>query len=303
MRYCFFFAVIAACTASGFAQDTPAAATVSPAPAATVTVMDPVLRRAQEEVEKVRGLVGSGVLPRARLADAEAHLLDMQDDAAIRNSLYQKDITVEQADSMVELTARRVARRQAATEERFKLLSQGIIAQSELTDAVSQLDQAKREHTWAETRARLARELVDLAKNEQEIMHQMELSASAHASPGGGLLQHFVGSNRFDMTQFASIDRAFEGRFAHALPVSAMGETEVHRSLGFDHRNRVDVALQPELPEGVWLRNYLTAHNIPFFAFKSAVAHKATGAHIHIGPPSLHYIAQAHPHSVTGGTN
>ena len=105
------------------------------------------------------------------------------------------------------------------------------------------------------------------------------------------------------MGQFASIDRAFETRFAHPLPVSAMGETEVHRSLGFDHRNRIDVALQPELPEGLWLRNYLTAHNIPFFAFKSAVAHKATGAHIHIGPPSLHYIAQAHPRAISGGAN
>ena len=298
MRPCILLVVIALFRVSAFGQDSPSVTSAG----ATVTT-DPVLRRAEEEVEKVRGLVDAGVLPRARLASAQSHLLDMQDDAAIRNSLYQKDITVEQADVMVDVTARRVARQQAAAEDRFKLLSQGIIAQSELTDAVSQLEQAKREHTWAESRARFAREMVDLAKNEQEMMRQVELSASGHPIASGGMIQHFVGSNRFDMTQFASIDRAFEVRFAHPLPVSAMGETEVHRSLGFDHRNRVDVALQPDLPEGLWLRGYLEAHNIPFFAFKSAVAHKATGAHIHIGPPSLHYVAQARPRGVSGGAN
>jgi hypothetical protein len=215
--------------------------------------------------------------------------------------LYQKDITVEQADALVDLTADRVARRQKFAEDRFKLLDQGIIAQSELSDAVALLDQAKREHTWAESRARMARELVELAKNEQETMRQLELSSNGHASPGGGMIQHFVGSNRFDLLQFASIDRAFELRFSHPLPVSAMGETEVHRSLGFDHTNRVDVALAPDQPEGLWLRSYLTAHNIPFFAFKSAVAHKATGAHIHIGPPSLHYLTQARLHTAAHG--
>ncbi len=292
MRSCFFLLVITSCGLLPLRAQAPASASV-----------DPVLRRAQEEVDKVQGLVDSGVLPRARLEDAKAHLLDMEDDAIIRNSLYQKDITVEQADALVDLTAKRVARRQHVIEERYKLLAQGIIAQSELGNAVDQLNTAQREHTFAESRAHFAREMVDLAKNEQEIMRQIEQSASGHLMPGGGMIQHFVGSNRFDITQFPSIERAFKSRFAHPLPVSAMGETEVHRSLGFDHRNRIDVALQPELPEGLWLRNYLAAHNIPFFAFRSAVAHKATGAHIHIGPPSLHYIAQAHPRALTGGVN
>jgi hypothetical protein len=257
---------------------------------------DPIVRRAQAEVDKIQGLVSTGVLPRARLDEAKASLADIQDDAVIRNSLYQKDITVDQADAMVDLTAKRVVRRQKIMEDRYKLLSAGIIAQSELGSAVEALGQAKREHTWAETRARLARELVELAKNEQDVMRQLELSGKTN---GGGMVQHFVGSNRFNMGQFTSIDRAFEIRFAHPLPVSAMGETEVHKSLGYDHRNRVDVALQPDQPEGLWLRHYLTAHNIPFFAFRSAVARKATGAHIHIGPPSLHYLVQT-PHVING---
>jgi hypothetical protein len=66
-----------------------------------------------------------------------------------------------------------------------------------------------------------------------------------------------------------------------------MGETAVHRAMGFDHRGRVDVALAPDAPEGEWLRAYLMLKRIPFFTFREAVPGKATGAHIHIGPQSV----------------
>ncbi len=251
----------------------------------------PAVRHAQAELEKVRGLVESGVLPRARLEQAQNALSDAQDDALIRASLYQKDITVEQADALVALTSNRMERRQKSLNERNKLLAEGIIAKSEVGDAQTGLDDAKRDLDWAKNRAQLACELAEIAKSEQEIMRQMALAANT-PSGSNGIVEHFVGTNQFDLKQLPGIERAFEGRFAHTMPVSALGETSVHRALGFDHRNRVDIALQPDQPEGQWLRKYLSAHNIPYFAFRGAVAHKATGAHIHIGPPSLHYIAQ-----------
>jgi len=89
------------------------------------------------------------------------------------------------------------------------------------------------------------------------------------------------------------VSAAFEHRFLKPLPVSAMGETAVHRALGFDHRGRVDVALIPDQPEGVWLRQYLEARRIPYFAFWQASPGKATGAHIHIGPESTRLSAVA----------
>ena len=88
------------------------------------------------------------------------------------------------------------------------------------------------------------------------------------------------------MATFAKVDAAFERRFGKTLPVSAMGETAVHRTLGFDHRGRVDVAIFPDTAEGNWLRDYLSKNRIPYFAFRQAVPGKATGAHIHIGPMS-----------------
>jgi hypothetical protein len=59
--------------------------------------------------------------------------------------------------------------------------------------------------------------------------------------------------------------------------------------MGFDHSGRVDVALHPDTAEGAWLLEYLTAHRIPFYAFRQAVPGKATGAHIHIGPGSTRF--------------
>jgi hypothetical protein len=69
--------------------------------------------------------------------------------------------------------------------------------------------------------------------------------------------------------------------------VSARGATATHRALGFDHRGRVDIALNPDQREGVWLLNYLKRLKIPYYAFRAAVRGKATAPHIHLGPPSL----------------
>ncbi|MCX6623679.1 MAG: hypothetical protein NTY38_21945, partial [Acidobacteria bacterium] len=90
----------------------------------------------------------------------------------------------------------------------------------------------------------------------------------------------------FAIAELEPIAHAFLAKFSHSLPVSASGETAVHKALGFDHRGRVDIALSPDQPEGKWLRGYLESHRIPYFAFRRAVPGKATAAHIHIGPPS-----------------
>ena len=100
------------------------------------------------------------------------------------------------------------------------------------------------------------------------------------------IAERFDGDGVFTSTDFRRVESAFTMHFARPLPVSAMGETAVHRALGFDHRSRVDVAVHPDQPEGVWLREYLNQNRIPYFAFRQAVPGKATGAHIHIGPMS-----------------
>jgi hypothetical protein len=93
-------------------------------------------------------------------------------------------------------------------------------------------------------------------------------------------------AGRFRLSDTKSIGAAFRQAFFRPLPLSAYGATAVHRYLGLDHRNGVDVAVHPDQPEGIWLRRYLIAHNMPYFAFTHAIRGKATAAHIHIGPGS-----------------
>jgi len=286
MRLCFTIALLA-CGLTMAAQN------VGDSNTDASKVDDPNVRRAKADLSNIESLVSSGVLPRARLQDAQNKLADVQDEQAIRAALGKQDISVEDADAMVQLTVRRVERRQEAVDRGRKLLAMGIVAKSEISGSEEALAQAEREHDWAMNRAKLAREIQELAKTEQEMMRL------AQSSPA--TVEHFVGSNHFDLSQFPAIDQAFQARFAHPLPVSAMGESAVHRSLGFDHRNRVDIALVPDQAEGQWLRQYLTARNIPYFAFRTAVLGQATGAHIHIGPPSDRYVAQANVKSRAAG--
>ena len=75
------------------------------------------------------------------------------------------------------------------------------------------------------------------------------------------------------------------------IPVSADGQTAVHTVLGFNHAGRIDIALNPDQSEGAWLLRYLQRNHIPYYAFRTAVAHKATGAHIHLGPGSTRLSA------------
>jgi hypothetical protein len=99
--------------------------------------------------------------------------------------------------------------------------------------------------------------------------------------------EHYEGGGAFDEARdLPPLEFAFSSKFDRPLPISAEGETEVHRALGFDHRGRVDVAVVPSAPEGLWLREYLQLRKIPYYAFSRAIPGKATAAHIHIGPGS-----------------
>ena len=100
-------------------------------------------------------------------------------------------------------------------------------------------------------------------------------------------MEHFEGAGDFlESRDLKPIEFAFAKQFDRELPISADGETSLHRALGLDHRGRVDVAVAPNTPEGIWLRGYLKARNIPYYAFTHAMPGKATAAHIHIGPGS-----------------
>ncbi len=256
----------------------PVPAAAAPAPATT----DPEVLRAQTTIEKLRGLVNAGVAPRIQLEKAEDNLADLQDAAYLRKMLLVQDLTEEQSDEIVAAAGRRFDRRKKAFDDAKKLVEANVAPQLSLGTLLVELDLARKEYDLAESRARLTREIAEMAQAEATLSNQ--LSESAVEAPA--IEDRFDGNGIFTPAIFSQIATAFEARFGKPLPVSAMGETEVHRALGFDHRGRVDVAVHPDTPEGVWLRQYLTANDIPFLAFRQAVPGKATGAHIHLGPMS-----------------
>ena len=278
------------------------AQTARPTPGSTlndVALEDPSVLRAKFNLDKIRDMVESGTLPRVRLADAEERLADAIDESAYTRAIYGKDLTPDQAAETVAAVQRRLERRKKKALEQQQLLSQGIISQSEYNQAIGDIDRVTREYEWAVAREKLVAEVANFANAEMALLKQME-----ERSPiGGGMIEQFVGSNEFTAEDFNKVQRAYTARFSHGLPISANGETAVHRSMGFDHSNRIDVALYPDSTEGQWLRHYLTANRFPFFAFRGAVAHQATGAHIHMGPPSTRYVQARASSAVSSGGN
>ncbi len=245
---------------------------------------DPEVARARIELNRIRAMVETGALPRIQVQKAEEAVIDATDAAAIRKSIYSQDLTEEQANELVAAANRRFERRKKAYDDAKKLVDVGAMASQPLGNLLQDMDFARKECELASTRADLAQQIAAMAEAEAAAQAHM----AEHPSEAPKIAERFDGDGIFTPEMLSRVAAAYAQRFGKPLPVSANGETAVHRALGFDHRGRVDVALHPDQPEGVWLRDYLKARRIPYFAFSQAVPGKATGAHIHMGPVSTH---------------
>jgi hypothetical protein len=248
-------------------------------PVAAQASGDEEVTRARQELSRIEGLVQSGVLPPAQLEKARDAVQDAEDGALLRKSIFQTDLTEEQADALVAAAKRQLDRRQHAYDTTKQLVDAGAAAQISLSPLLVDLDFARKQADLADTRARLAREMVQAAEMEVTLETRLKQAPDEALK----IAERFDGNGIFTPQILLRIESAFAAHFGHGLPITADGETAVHRALGFDHRGRVDVGVHPDQPEGVWLREYLTVNHIPFFAFRAAVPGKATGAHIHLG--------------------
>jgi hypothetical protein len=263
---------------------------VTPA-AASSKADEEIIARAQQELEKIRTLVDAGALPRKRLEMAELAVQDAEDEAVLRQSLYGKltvqDTTRDEVQAMVTAAKRLYDRQRIRFDEAEALVNQGVTSRSMMTPILEDLDSRRKTLDLAQSRARLWDQLA--------VMARAEVTAESQSGAGdfNGVKHRFDGKGSFSTSQFKAVETAFEQKFHKQLPISALGETALHKSLGFDHRGRVDVAVSPDQAEGSWLRTYLEQHEIPYFAFRAAVAGSATGPHIHMGPPSTRYFVSA----------
>lgn len=256
-----------------------------PADAIQPNQNDPAVVRARQVLEQVTRLVSSGALPAIRLRKAREDVEDALDASILKTSLYSNDLLPEQADQMIYVAQRMVIRRQKALLDMQELVSAGVISRSEAEASGVNLQHAQDELEWAESRAQLVQQVAESVRLAKEIA-SLETQAESHPEWAGKVYTKYDGSGVFTSADRKSLETAYMAQFSRPLPISADGETALHRSMGFDHRGRVDVAVTPDQPEGRWLMKYLESKHIPFFAFRAAVPHQATGAHIHVGPGS-----------------
>ena len=241
------------------------------------------LTRARQHLDSIRQQAAAGLLPTAAIADAEAAVEDISDEALLDQTLYGRiqieDLTEAQADTMVSAAGRRVERVRKQLEPVQKMVEEGIAPQSRSADLEAQLAARLQALEQARARAALLMQIVDMAHAEAAIIPDQ-------IAPAWRAKEHVLGDHLLESSDIREITLAFEKQFREPFPVSARGETAVHRAMGFDHTGRIDVALTPDSSEGVWLRKYLEGKSIPYYAFRIAIPGKATAPHIHIGPPS-----------------
>src|ERR1019366_3988161 len=186
---------------------------------------------------------------------------------------------------------RRYMRRKRAYAAAKQAVDTGKAAAGALEPLRREMELARKVCDVAESLGRRNYELAATAQADWELERRLAYIPSTMV----GLTERFDGGSAFTDVDLAEMEQSFLKHFGKPLPVSSRGESAIHRAMGFDHRGRFDVAVSPWQPEGVWARRYLTEKHATFLALRSAVPGKATGAHIHIGPPSSHRAPKGYP--------
>lgn len=252
----------------------------SPAdPPSYSTLADTQILRLRSELDRTRELVANGTLARVRLKEAEEALADAEDEGVLAHTLYGskpvEKYTDADAEAMLGAAQRRVDRQRATVEEKRKLLGTGVIAAVDFESVTAALETREQVLVLAKNRLRLLEDLRQMAETERK--------AAAAVPSLANSMTRYDGNGAFTLADVPAIENQFEKQFHHDLPISALGQTTVHQALGLDHRNRVDVAVNPNSAEGLWLRRLLERLHVPYLAFSNAVAGAATAPHIHIG--------------------
>lgn len=242
------------------------------------------ISKAAEELERLRELAKIGAISQSRLRQAEEKLADARDEDILRRLIYGKigveSLSETQAKEMVEAAQRRVDRVAARYNDQRELVAQGVLPPRHVEDIERDLAERRLAMQLAESRAQIFSELLSMAKAEEFLVEEDE---ELGARP---LIESYKGIGGFKEPQLRYIEAAFEKQFGKPLPVSARGQTALHTSLGFDHSGRVDVGVNPDEEEGVWLRKLLETLKVPYIALRAMIPGASTAPHIHIGLPS-----------------
>ncbi|HEY6046196.1 MAG TPA: hypothetical protein VIU65_06295, partial [Pyrinomonadaceae bacterium] len=99
----------------------------------------------------------------------------------------------------------------------------------------------------------------------------------------------YAGAGGWALSQAPKIESFFQQTFKRPLPIAVFGQGAIHDRWRLDHRNAMDLSINPNSAEGQVLMDFLQRNGVPFSAFRGAIPGVATGPHIHIGRPSHRY--------------
>src|SRR6267378_6313883 len=172
-----------------------------------------------------------------------------------------------------------------------KLSADGLISQREVEQAEHALADANLKVTEAQTQisgadTQIAQVLIEIEGDKQ--------IAKLGRLPKGGLIKttsfiRYAGAGSWVLSQAGKVEGFFQETFKRPLPIAVFGQGSIHNQWHLDHRNAMDISLNPDGPEGQALMEFLRRSGIPFSAFRGAIPGVATGPHIHIGMPSHRY--------------
>ena len=172
-----------------------------------------------------------------------------------------------------------------------ELFTQGLISKRELEIA---------ERTVSEVKVKLAdvHQQMDSADTQiAQVLVEVESEkqmAKLRKIPKGGMLMttamvRFNGAGPWSIALSSTVDAFFRQKFGRPLPIAVLGQGSIHNKWRLDHRNAMDLSLNPNGAEGQAVMDYLRSRGIPFSAFRQAIPGTATGPHIHVGLPSHRY--------------
>ena len=213
-------------------------------------------------------------------------------DAQLERAATDYKSNLDRLLTLYEDDSKRAEERLTKTRE---LLAQGLVTRREV-DTAEEAAVRTRERV-AETQAQLqgadvliAEALVEAQAEEPRRRVRPTAPHAVNSLVRTTAYIRYGGAGAWSLSDAAGIKQFFSRRFGRALPIGAFGQSALHDRWGYDHRNAMDVGVNPDSNEGQALMEYLRANGIPFTAFHFAVPGKATGPHIHVGFPS-HRIA------------
>lgn len=203
---------------------------------------------------------------------------------------YKKNL--EQLISLYEKDVKQAEEKSAKLKE---LYAQGLVSKRDVEEGELSVTRAKAKISEARKQMKVADEQVAEMMVEAKAMEEM---AKAPPPVKGRLTTttsyiRYGGSGSWLLSESWKIQQFFLQRFGRQLPISAYGQSSLHNRWGLDHRNAMDVGVNPDSVEGRELMAFLRANGIPFAAFRVAIPGSATGPHIHIGLPSHRFAAPA----------